>query len=66
MDKITVDIEKLGKIYKAAKKIGMKEVSFEYLIGSCFPKAYQNIKEELRRQYTMGYAEGQKDKKRPD
>jgi len=62
MDKITVDIEKLGKVYRAAKKIGMKEVSFEYLVGSCFPNVYQNIKEELRRQYTKGYAEGQKDK----
>lgn len=62
MDTIKVDIEKLGKVYKAAKKIGMKEVSFEYLIGSCFPNAYQNIKEELRKQYTLGYIEGQKDK----
>ena len=62
MDKITVDIEKLGKVYRAAKKIGMKEVSFEYLVGSCFPNVYQNIKEELRRQYTKGYAEGQKNK----
>ena len=38
----------------------MKEVSFEFLVGSCFPNALKNIKEEMRRQYTLGFIEGQK------
>ena len=42
-----------------AKKSGVKEVSFEYVVGSCFPKIMDNIRTEMRRQYTMGYAAGQ-------
>ena len=37
-------------------------VSFEFLVGSCFPDAYNNIQEELRRQYTMGYIDGRTEK----
>ena len=43
------------------KDTNMKEVSFEFLVGSCFPKALQNIKEEMRRQYTLGYTGGLKE-----
>ena len=49
MDHITTSLETLGKVYKMAKKSGVKEVSFEYVVGSCFPKILSNIK-ELRRQ----------------
>lgn len=62
MEQPKVTIEKLGKVYKAAKKIGIKEVTFEYLVGSCFPNIMNNIKEEMRRQYTEGYANGLKEK----
>ena len=44
-------------------KTEMKEVSFEFLVASCFPKAMDNIKAEMRRQYTLGYVEGQKEGK---
>ena len=63
IDDLKIDIEKFNKVVKAIKKSNMKEVSFEFLVGSCFPKALENIKEEMRRQYTLGYVEGQKEGK---
>ena len=63
IDDLKIDIEKFNKIVKAIRKNNMKEVSFEFLVGSCFPKAFDNIKEEMRRQYTLGYVEGQKEGK---
>lgn len=63
IDDLKIDIEKFNKIIKVIRKNNMKEVSFEFLVGSCFPKAFDNIKEEMRRQYTMGYVEGQKEGK---
>jgi len=62
MDKITTKMETLTKVYKILKKNNIKEVSFEFLVGSCFPNVMDNIKEEMRRQYTMGYVEGQKNR----
>lgn len=61
IDDLKIDIEKFNKVVKAIRKSNMKEVSFEFLVGSCFPKALENIKEEMRRQYTLGYVEGQKE-----
>ena len=63
IDDLKIDIEKFNKVVKAIKKSNMKEVSFEFLVGSCFPKALENVKEEMRRQYTLGYVEGQKEGK---
>lgn len=63
IDDLKIDIEKFNKVVKAIRKSNMKEVSFEFLIGSCFPKALENVKEEMRRQYTLGYVEGQKEGK---
>ena len=60
---LKIDIEKFNKVVKAIRKSNMKEVSFEFLVGSCFPKALENVKEEMRRQYTLGYVEGQKEGK---
>lgn len=63
IDDLKIDIEKFNKVVKAIRKNNMKEVSFEFLVGSCFPKALENVKEEMRRQYTLGYVEGQKEGK---
>ena len=63
IDDLKIDIEKFNKVVKAIKKSNMKEVSFEFLVGSCFPKTLENVKEEMRRQYTLGYVEGQKEGK---
>lgn len=60
MEHITVKRETLDKVYKAVKKLNMKEITFEFLVGSCFPDIMSNVKEEMRRQYTLGYIEGQK------
>lgn len=60
MEHITVKRKTLDKVYKAIKKHEMKEITFEFLVGSCFPDIMNNIKEEMRRQYTLGYAEGLK------
>ena len=61
MDHITTQIETLDKVYNIIKKHEMQEVSFEFLVGSCFPHIFENIKEEMRRQYTLGYIDGQKE-----
>ena len=61
IDDLHVSYEKFRKIYKKTKELKMKEISFEFLVGSCFPKALENIQEEMRRQYTKGYVEGLKD-----
>ena len=63
IDDLHVSYEKFYKLHKKVKALNMKEISFEFLVGSCFPKAYDNIKEEMRRQYTLGYIEGQKERK---
>lgn len=63
IDDLHISYEKFKKISKAIKDHKMKEISFEFLVGSCFPKAMENIKEEMRRQYTLGYIEGQKEGK---
>lgn len=63
IDDLKVEAKKLHKINKIVKDNNIKEVSFEFLVGSCFPNALQNIKEEMRRQYTLGYTEGLKEGK---
>lgn len=61
MDKITVKYGTLKKVVKAIDKINPTddtEISFEYLVGSCFPDILKNIKKALHTQYTNGYVEG--------
>lgn len=62
MDKLVVKTETLESICKTVKKNKISEVSFEFLVGSCFPNVLKNIKEEMRRQYTQGFVDGQKQK----
>jgi hypothetical protein len=37
------------------------EVAFEYIIGSLFPRAYQNMKDTCRAFYIEGYNKGQQE-----
>ena len=60
---LVIEYKKFKKVYQAIKDHNIKEISFEFLVGSCFPNALQNIKEEMRRQYTLGYTEGLKERK---
>lgn len=43
------------------RKIEDIDISFEYVIGSLFPKSYQNIKDLLTERYIEGYNEGKKE-----
>lgn len=61
MEHITVDKKTFDKMANAINKHDMKEITFEFIVGSCFPHIMDNIKEEMRRQYTLGYIEGQKE-----
>lgn len=63
IDDLVIEYKKFKKVYQAIKDHNIKEISFEFLVGSCFPNALQNIKEEMRRQYTLGYTEGLKEGK---
>lgn len=45
---------------KKEKDIDNYEIGFEYVIASLFPTVYDNIINEIKKQYTLGYIEGQK------
>ena len=60
-NRITVSFGKLKKIMESLEKTHMKNddlVSFEYIVGSCFPNVFENIKTEIRTAYTQGYMDG--------
>ena len=38
------------------------ELSFEFFMTSFFPRCWDNIQDVLKRQYTLGYIEGTKEK----
>lgn len=59
IEQIKVDFKTLEKIYFILKDRDTKEVTFEFLVGSCFPNVMNNIKAEMRYQYTLGYHAGQ-------
>lgn len=69
MDK-PIDIVKLSRlkhVISSAEKhnhddIDM-DISFEFIIASCFPKIYDNIKNRLAFEHTQGYIEGREDMK---
>ena len=63
IDDLKVEAKKLHRLDKIVKEKHIKEVSFEFIVGSLFPNALRNVKEEIRSQYTKGYADGQKENK---
>lgn len=63
---LAVSYKKFKKMVAGLNKVKFKDddmVSFEYIVGSCFPTVYDNIKTRIREAYTQGYIDGQKDKK---
>ena len=58
---ITVKYKTLKNMVKALEKINPTDdtdVSFEFIVGSCFPSIFDNIKKEMHAQYTAGYVAG--------
>lgn len=56
-----VPFKTLKKIVEIAEGCNTKDdetLSFVYIIGSCFPKVYENIKEALSNEYMRGFKEG--------
>lgn len=58
MENLKVSVKKLTKICDMLKQTGQTEASFEYVVGSCFPKVMDNIKKYVHQQYTLGYVKG--------
>lgn len=64
MDRIECDFKRLKKIVSHCKRTGMtnsSKISFEFIVGSCFPNVLENIKTEMKNQYTQGYMQALKD-----
>lgn len=64
MDKITVKYGLFKKVFNAleeTKPTDDTDISFEYIVGSCFPNIYDNIKQKIFSQYTQGYLDGLKE-----
>lgn len=62
-EKITVKREKFDKIVDIVNRNNLEEISFEFVVGSCFPQALENIKKALAEQHTVGYIAGYSDGK---
>ena len=60
MDKITVKYGLLKQVVNALDKKGFNDdsdVSFEYIVGSCFPDILKNIKDRIRLAHMQGYTQ---------
>lgn len=60
MNNIVTSKEQLKKLAKLVKHYKLEEVRFELVMSVLFPDVYENIQTEMRKQYTLGYVEGQK------
>ena len=59
---LAVNYGKLKKIMKILEDKNFTDkdmVSFEFLVGSCFPTVLENIKNRIRQAYTQGYVDKQ-------
>lgn len=56
------DLEKLVAKVKQVTGQEDTEIDFEFIIASLFPTSWQNIQNDLNRQYTKGYIQGRIDK----
>lgn len=61
MEHITVETAFLRKMVEMLERREESQATFEFLVGSCFPDIMNNIKDEMRRQYTLGYIQGKKE-----
>lgn len=63
-----LDKTKLSRVQKVLDSIRATnaieedpDVTFECLVGSCFPTIFQNVQSALNEEHTLGYMEGYKD-----
>lgn len=54
----TVAIDKLERVIESSKKLGIKELSLEFLINSFFPDFTHELKNLISQKQTGGYIEG--------
>ena len=69
MEELVVKYKTLKKVISILEDRNTKpndDVKFEFIIGSCFPTIYQNIKEEMRKRYTQGYIDGSEAQQQSD
>jgi hypothetical protein len=59
----TVKLSRLKKIIELIERNNDKdvEVTFEYMIASCFPRVWNNIQKRLSYEHTQGYIQGRED-----
>jgi hypothetical protein len=61
----TVKLSRLKKIIDLLEKHNENsediDVAFEYVIASCFPRAWNNIQKRLSYEHTQGYIQGRED-----
>jgi hypothetical protein len=56
LSKVKAAIAQIEEHYQdCPERLEDVEVTFEYLVGSFFPKIIENIQTEMNRQYTAGY-----------
>ena len=63
----SLDKTKLSRVQKVLDNIRAAnaieedpDVTFEYLVGSCFPTIFQNVQSALNEEHALGYIEGYK------
>ncbi len=56
----------LGRLRKVTNNLSEQpdsmKLTFEFILTAFFPKAWQNIQDEINRQYTLGYLAGKEEK----
>lgn len=59
----TVKLSRLKKIIELIERNNDKDVdvTFEYMIASCFPRVWNNIQKRLSYEHTQGYIQGRED-----
>lgn len=56
LSKVKAAIKQIEEHYQdCPERLEDIEITFEYLVGSFFPKIVENIQKEMNKQYTLGY-----------
>ena len=56
LSRVKAAIKQIEEHYQdCPERLEEVEITFEYLVGSFFPKIVANIQKEMNKQYTLGY-----------